>query len=70
MAQDARISSRVPAAPSGSRENKIAALKKAIAEGIYHVNSADIAEKMIKEALIEALLSRSSAVQLKKDPSD
>ncbi len=68
MAQDARKNFRVPAVQSGSRENKIAALKKAIAEGTYQVNAAEIAEKIIKEALMEAAISRIGCRAAEKDP--
>jgi flagellar biosynthesis anti-sigma factor FlgM len=35
------------------RKNKIAAIKKAIAEGSYHVKTEDIADKMLKELIFE-----------------
>jgi len=39
------------------RKDKIAMLKKAIAEGTYQVKAEDIAEKMLRESLFELALS-------------
>jgi hypothetical protein len=36
-----------------NRRDKLAALKKAITEGVYKVKAADIAEKILKERLFE-----------------
>ncbi len=58
MAQKTRIETTIAATQSGSRENKLAALRKAISEGRYRINSDKIAEKLIKEVLIEDALSR------------
>ena len=35
------------------RKNKIAAIKKAIAEGSYQIKAEDIASKMLKELIFE-----------------
>lgn len=39
------------------RKDKIAELKKSIAEGTYHVKADDIAEKIIKELLSDLALT-------------
>lgn len=36
------------------RAEKVAALKKAVAEGRYHVNAEEIATKMVREILVES----------------
>ena len=36
------------------RAGKVAALKKAVAEGRYHINSGEIAAKMVREILVES----------------
>ncbi len=36
------------------RSEKVAALKKAVAEGRYHVKAGEIAAKMIREILVES----------------
>ena len=38
------------------RKDKIAMLKKAIAEGTYQVKAEDIADKMLRESILELAL--------------
>jgi len=37
------------------RAEKVSALKKAIAEGEYHVDNEDLADKMIKESILDVV---------------
>ena len=37
------------------RAEKVSALKKAIAEGEYHVDNEDLADKMIKDSILEVV---------------
>lgn len=41
----------------GNRRDKLAALKKAITEGVYEVKAAEIAEKFLKERLFELVFT-------------
>jgi len=49
------------------RRDKLAGLKKAIANGTYNVKAEDIAEKMLKELLLELALTRRNPASLKHD---
>jgi hypothetical protein len=40
-----------------NRRDKLAALKKAITEGVYEVKAADVAEKILKERLFELAIT-------------
>jgi anti-sigma28 factor (negative regulator of flagellin synthesis) len=46
----------IPAYLSGERQTKIAQLKQAVEIGIYQVNAAQVAEKVMVAALVDILV--------------